>query len=360
MKNTLDMRILALEKENALLRDKLAGLEKLLSDYEARPKNCFDSMAQYVVPKIRANNYEMLLSEYKYQGFNDALLHAFQRLEASMFCWIAENNRLWLLYFTVLLENNLHENIEFLIKRYVYYHQLKNVEDYPAVASSFHNLGYTNEAIEKSASIHMNFMTSEKNQEFESLVKGKSIAVVANGPYEVGKGRGREIDEHDIVVRFSQGTDKGFEEDYGSRTDIWVNTAGCKLFQNYRKPDFLLTLWRFDCYYFRDETGIGNLYSLLDKKCQKYGDKTAQFAWNKLGVNFSLTTGSDFLLHLYSVLASFESVDLYGFHFMNTLDRSNVYFNQKRALGSVSYHNFDEEYTIMRKFLAEHGGEKFL
>ncbi len=352
--------LIQLQEENKILREKVDNLERFMNEYKAKPKECFDKMAQYIVPKMRAHNYEMLLAEYKFQGFSKDLLHSFERLEVSMYCWRSENNRLWLLYLTILLENNLHEKIEFLSRRYYYYHQLENVEDYPYVAHYFHKQNYTNELIEKSALIHEKLMEAEQNQEFEKLVRGKSIAVVANGPYEKGKGRGKEIDSHDIVVRFSQGTDKGFEKDYGKRTDIWVNTVGCKNFLRYRKPDLLFTLWRFDCYFFRDESGIENLYSVLDKKCQKYGDKTAQYAWKELGINISLTSGSDFILHLYNVLGSFENIDLYGFHFMHNFENEKLYFNRNTSYVPVDYHDFDVEKNVMLKFLLEHGGEKFI
>lgn len=46
----------------------------------------------------------------------------------------------------------------------------------------------------------------------------KSIAVVGNGPCELGQCRGYEIDEHDYVIRFNNYKIDGYQEDYGSKT----------------------------------------------------------------------------------------------------------------------------------------------
>lgn len=49
------------------------------------------------------------------------------------------------------------------------------------------------------------------------------IAIVGNGPQELGRGRGVEIDSHDLVVRFNT-YQTGFPQshDYGMKTDLWV------------------------------------------------------------------------------------------------------------------------------------------
>lgn len=67
-----------------------------------------------------------------------------------------------------------------------------------------------------------------KNHASETLlriVEGKSIAVVGNGPSEVGKGSGSEIDSHDVVFRINNYAIDGYENDYGTKTDIWVKAS---------------------------------------------------------------------------------------------------------------------------------------
>lgn len=52
-----------------------------------------------------------------------------------------------------------------------------------------------------------------------------TIAVVGNGPCEIGQGRGAEIDAHDRVIRFNNFTTDGFEADYGSKVTTWACNA---------------------------------------------------------------------------------------------------------------------------------------
>ncbi|MDF1666255.1 MAG: glycosyltransferase family 29 protein [Planctomycetota bacterium] len=60
------------------------------------------------------------------------------------------------------------------------------------------------------------------NSVLMDCIKNKSVAIVGNGPSEVGTGNGSIIDQHDYVVRFNNYQTEGFELDYGSRADIWV------------------------------------------------------------------------------------------------------------------------------------------
>uniref|UniRef100_A0A8C6ULJ6 alpha-N-acetylgalactosaminide alpha-2,6-sialyltransferase n=1 Tax=Neogobius melanostomus TaxID=47308 RepID=A0A8C6ULJ6_9GOBI len=52
-----------------------------------------------------------------------------------------------------------------------------------------------------------------------------SCAVVATGGVLWKSRKGREIDNHDYVFRLNGAVIKGFEEDVGSRTDVYVHTA---------------------------------------------------------------------------------------------------------------------------------------
>lgn len=65
---------------------------------------------------------------------------------------------------------------------------------------------------------------SEFSCQFEKLVQNSSaLAIVGNGPTEVGKGRGNIIDSSDLIIRFNNFANGGeFLEDYGSKTHIWV------------------------------------------------------------------------------------------------------------------------------------------
>ena len=84
------------------------------------------------------------------------------------------------------------------------------------------NENISNENIEKSVLIYNKLNENIEKNIFENAIKGKTVAVIGNGPQEIGKGCGEEIDSHDIIIRFNNFNIKGFEKDYGSKTDIWV------------------------------------------------------------------------------------------------------------------------------------------
>lgn len=54
------------------------------------------------------------------------------------------------------------------------------------------------------------------------------VAIVGNGPQELGRGRGPEIDSRSVVVRFNSfDTRYPLSEDYGTKTDVWVRMPPC-------------------------------------------------------------------------------------------------------------------------------------
>ncbi len=67
--------------------------------------------------------------------------------------------------------------------------------------------------------------TNSFRHKLKDILIGKTIAVVGNGPQQMNKNTGEEIDSHDIVIRFNIFPTKGFSQDYGSKVDIWICTA---------------------------------------------------------------------------------------------------------------------------------------
>ena len=59
-------------------------------------------------------------------------------------------------------------------------------------------------------------------KDFKKMIEGKSVAIVGPAKYMQGAGLGKEIDEHDVVVRINRGIElvQKFSKDIGSRTDI--------------------------------------------------------------------------------------------------------------------------------------------
>ena len=58
--------------------------------------------------------------------------------------------------------------------------------------------------------------------QYNDLLKDKRVIIVGPSPSLVGSGKGKEIDDYDIVIRINKGfpIEEGMESDLGSRTDI--------------------------------------------------------------------------------------------------------------------------------------------
>jgi ribosomal protein L20A (L18A) len=58
--------------------------------------------------------------------------------------------------------------------------------------------------------------------QYNDLLRDKKVIIVGPSPSLLGSGKGKEIDEYDIVVRDNKGfpIEEGLESDLGSRTDI--------------------------------------------------------------------------------------------------------------------------------------------
>ena len=76
-----------------------------------------------------------------------------------------------------------------------------------------------------------------EDRAFDRLLEGKSIAVVGNGPSEVGKGLGTEIDSHDLVIRINNFKVSGFSADYGSRCDVWMKGGAADVSHDFPLKD---------------------------------------------------------------------------------------------------------------------------
>lgn len=67
----------------------------------------------------------------------------------------------------------------------------------------------------------------EQNPKLLELVKGKSISLIAPAPYLIGKGRGQEFDNCDLIARPNEIIPlPSLRKDYGSRTDLFFCNFG--------------------------------------------------------------------------------------------------------------------------------------
>ena len=163
-----------------------------------------------------------------------------------------------------------------------------------------------------------------------------SIAVVGNGPCQIGKKTGEEIDAHEYVYRFNNFKIEGYEEDYGSKTTHWCWNGYDDVTIQYNYPVYITTPILDDRFLYNvpdDHIPAFNKYvDLIKHKCY------IQIIPYTL-YDMRLSAGANMVLWLRSVGAEF---DLYGF--------SN--FNPE-----LKHHYFEDmnnKYRYDHNFLLEH------
>ena len=181
------------------------------------------------------------------------------------------------------------------------------------VARKFH-LQIGNRAYIDDPSIRSALSKVHTAQRLDKFLSGKTIAVVGNGPGEIGKGLGMEIDGHDVVIRFNNYQTKGFENDYGSRTDVWMKGGTDDVRHELRNEEIRVILYTDDLLVKGIKKGcVTLLKDELQTRIVDYIDSsTLGEAARKIGAN--PTSGALLIERLRQVPG--VTVDVYGFHFL--------------------------------------------
>ena len=135
-------------------------------------------------------------------------------------------------YINFLLRRKEDDKALRLLIDYSKCHPLDEVPQFLPVADLAHRNGITNDDIATAAELFQVIMQNVENNSFmnylDSVGKDASIAIVGNGPYEIGLKKGSEIDAHDIVLRFNNyAMSLKYTEDYGKKTNIVSIAPNC-------------------------------------------------------------------------------------------------------------------------------------
>lgn len=203
--------------------------------------------------------------------------------------------------------------------------------------------------VKKALKLNHFFQTSESDilSLKDYFCKAKSIAIVGNSGRELGKGRGKEIDAHDIVIRFNN-FPSGFEKDYGGKTNIWFrNTSNdIKEDRDIRSFDYVI----FDpfIYNIRNE-----LFNKFIEWCNEYPQKikhmTLDFRNNEVieKTNVSYPTSGFMIIYLLGAYWKLENIDCYGFSFLDQKYDTSHYYDNLSQLSKD--HNMENECQYLRK-----------
>ena len=188
-------------------------------------------------------------------------------------------------------------------------------------------------------------------RELDGFLSGKAIAVVGNGPSEIGKGLGDEIDAHDVVIRINNYRIEGFEKDYGRRVDVWMKGGAGDVEHEIRDATIRAVLYTDDI---MDEGMLFRFSRFPEKELQDhivdYLDSTERAPLIK-EIGSRPSSGAFIVNRLRRVEG--VSVDLYGFAFLEDSPRTSndgfehyskdVSADYSKEMIAIGNHNIERE-----------------
>lgn len=325
---------------------------KLISKEQTDTHNIYNIFG--IKLKLKKDNpysiYSAIYYQWRLDGFSDELLEDLNKIDKSLYNWRKLNNKLWLIYISCLIKNNPQKALE-ILNKYNFFYGKKDLHKCLFVANFAYDNNLINENIELSAKIYKEFEKNRQNKELNRLLEGKTIAIVGNGPAELGKTKGKEIDNHDIVIRFNNFETKGFEKDYGTRTDIWCCNLNYDI--NNRKEHFkMLLLPEEISHKFIHKIEI--LKEAIQKRTIIYNYSEEELKEINKEYFEQPTFGLRLIFGLSKILNSFDNVDFYGFNFCNDIyDLYTTHYFKSRNPLYEKLHNLPAETEYLIKFISE-------
>lgn len=218
----------------------------------------------------------------------------------------------------------------------------EKIAEFPQIANEYTNNHHSTIGIQKSASLYRHMAAIQKH--FEQSIAGKSIAIVGNSPCEVGKGKGKDIDSHDIVIRFNNYTlDSKLAIDYGSKENIWVITPSIESLYDRKdiiKYDYIFS---YQTNSFLNSSRVDYYCNLITMGCNFFAIDDALSI--KLKTNIAVPSiGLYTLFYLYNLRHTTSSIKLYGFSMTDHYEGKRHYFDRDpNQLKKMKFHKWDRE-----------------
>lgn len=135
-----------------------------------------------------------------------------------------ERRRMLAMHIALLTIRKETAAAESLLERYLSAYGRASIQVFPPAAWLAYQCGVRGAELSEAAFVYENILKNRLEDSFREYLHGKSIALVANGPQELGRGRGKEIDAHDVVIRINQASvNAKYSADYGTKTTVWCS-----------------------------------------------------------------------------------------------------------------------------------------
>ncbi len=305
-------------------------------------------------------NYQCAKVVWMQKGADNGLLKKYDEMSREECNWLFSDNKFWLIYISILYELTKYDYAEKILKKYIKYFGLKDIEKYGLVSMLAYKLRYSNDKIKASARAMNILETSIQDNLLYKYTKNKSIAIVGNSPSGIGLKQGKEIDNHDIVIRFNNYSLQGYEEDYGKQTDIWMRNGGSDINRRSNVSDFGQVVLSVDYRHFElnesivefinENTNKGIIITGIPSESFFELYKTSRISWPTAGLIIF------WYLKKYGLV---KKIDLYGYSFLNKKNTEDFHYyknNTSKQFKEIYrqvgiYHNMNGESEFIKYLL---------
>lgn len=293
--------------------------------------------------------FQKIEKQWRYYGCTDDLTEQLRKMSQSdLYEKMPETTRL--IYLSCLIEKNNYDEAGIILEQYINKFGLRRLHSILPVAFYACNCGIKSGLLEKSSEL-WNYITSKETKtSLAEYLKGKKIAVVGGSGCELGRGKGLEIDLHDIVIRFGnypQG--EKYFSDYGKKTNFWVRTSSPDVIH---KPDISMydkVFWKEDfAHIINGAEHLNIMYEYMHSgKLFAADSEDFRKLYNVSGI-YRPTAGCMLLWYLYNLPDVFKNVDVYGFAFLsgNYGDTTHYFDN---ACKISQNHELNKEIDFLQK-----------
>ena len=190
--------------------------------------------------------------------------------------------------------------------------------------------------------------TSSSFSDFIRKNKG-NLCIVGNAPNELGKGKGKDIDAHKVVIRFNNYSTLN-SEDYGEKETVWVRVANNEIEKKHSKKN-KYTIFAGNNFDLKRKDALQYTLEpyLSRKQYTVIPSEIYQELIKKLGCLPS--TGMAFLYWIYKICGPLSKDQLYGFtYFSNEGSYKDHYFQNTTEIAE-HIHPWEKEEALVKKLV---------
>ena len=309
--------------------------------------------------------YDLLFLEvrnlYMSKGVTEDIINIFYMSIYDDNIWDHISSDYWLLSILCFYKMDKIEIVEYILFKYINRYGTLSIHRFLLVSKIANKFMIKNEKIDMSVFIYNSLKENEKKELLKNLIRGKKLAIVGNAPSEIGTGNGKKIDSYDIVVRINNYVIDGYENDYGTKTDIWIRGFGGLDMKDYSlNNNYLLTcmtgqyedipIWLEESFniIYRDLKKDQNSFCFLPQKYHKE-------IINEFGYEYP-STGLIIIYTLYKMKKELNETlsidDIFGFSFKNDNDNNIMeHYFKDRSTSEDAIHTIGHRLNDQNIFL---------